>query len=197
MSWASNSAAYTAFRNRIGIDSTRLSDAEVAAALAGALDRISNHFPSVTNATLTNQSAKRIDLSTITDDRIILAAEVPLDEDPRRFRFFYQEEDGYIRMPDYQPSAESVRIWYTKTWLISTLPNDLNEDCLTAAIAFGLTKQQIEAMTKWSVGSDADWGRALAAMIKDARDEWKDRARELRNRAASRLAVYAATHGKL
>ena len=195
MSWASNSAAYTAFRNRIGIDSTRLSDAEVAAALAGALDRISGHYPSVTNASLTNQSAKRLDVSAIAY-RDILAAEVPIDEDPRRFRFWYWEEDGYIRMPDYEPNAETVRIWYTKTWAISTLPTPLNEDCLTAAIGFGLTKQQIEAMTKWSIGGDANWGNALIGMVRDARKEWEQRARELRNRSASRLAAYAATHGR-
>lgn len=196
MSWASNSAAYTAFRNRIGIDSTRLSDAEVAAALSGALDRISNHYPSLTNASLTTQSAKRLDLSTITDYRDIVAVEVPIDEDKRRFRFWHWEEDGFIRMPDYEPNAETVRIWYTKTWTIATLPTGLNEDCLTAAIGFGLTKQQIEAMTKWSIGGDADWGRALATMVKDARTEWKERVRELRNRAAARLAPFAVPMGR-
>lgn len=195
MSWASNSAAYTAFRNRIGIDSTRLSDAEVAAALAGALDRISGHFPSVAKATLTNQSEKRVSVTTLSY-REILAVEVPVDEDPRRFRFWHWEEDGVIKMPDYDPNAESLQIWYTATWAISTLPTSLNEDCLTAATAFGLTKQQIEAMTKWSVGSDADWGRALAAMIRDARDEWKDRRRELQQRSSSRLAEFCQTQGR-
>lgn len=195
MSWASTTAAYTALRSRIGLDSTRFPDADAAACLAMALDDLSKHYPQITSVSYTNQTAKRITVGTTASFRQILAVEVPVDGDPREYKEWEHEEEGVVRLPDYTPGTETVRIWATASWTITTLPANLNEDCLTAAVAVGLSNRQAMSMVYWSQGQDANWGHAMQRQCIQARRDWEERRNELKAEGANRLSAFCENVG--
>lgn len=198
MSWATTTASYAALRNKMGVNSTQFSDTAAGAALADALSEISNLYPTVSSTTLTNQSAKRLTVSGISYRRI-LGVEIPIDEDPRNWVGWHDEEDGVIRMPDYEPAAETVRVWYAGTWTVTSVPTEFNEDVLTAAIAVGLTEEVIKGLESYSLGGDSAWGVSLTGLIREAKADWARRRKGISQRGANRLYYFCggAAHGKM